>query len=165
MWSVIKFEKKNFNYFKNEINNKFGSNFQIYCPKIIVENFKNNKLIKKEINLLGDYVFCFYKEFSKKDILNQIKYLKGVKYLLDGYLKSQDEIENFVKSCKNMENEKGHITQTSFETKINHYYKFSTGPFTQQIFKIISMQKNKLKILMGNCKTIVDKRDYLLSPL
>ena len=165
MWTVIKFDKKNFNYFKKEINSKFGSNFQIYCPKIVVENFKNNKLIKKEINLLGDYVFCFYKEFSKKDIFNQIKYLKGVKYLLDGYLKSQDEIENFVKRCKKMENEKGHITQTSFETKINHYYKFSSGPFTQQIFKIISMQKNKLKILMGNCKTIVDKRDYLLSPL
>ncbi len=64
-----------------------------------------------------------------------------------------------------MENESGYITQTSFETKINNYYKFSSGPFTQQFFKIISIQKNKLKILLGNCKTIVDKRDYLLSPL
>jgi len=165
MWSVIKFDKKNYHLLKEDLKKKIGNNCIIYRPKILIQKFKNNKLIKKEINLLGDYVFCYNNEFSKKEILNKIKYLRGVKYLLEGYLKSQEEIQSFIHKCKNMENENGFITQTSFETKINNYYKFSSGPFTQQFFKIISIQKNKLKILMGNCKTIVDKRDYLLSPL
>ena len=165
MWSVIKFDKKNYHLFKEDLKKKIGNNCIIYRPKILIQKFKNNKLIKKEINLLGDYIFCYNNEFSKKEIFNKIKYLRGVKYLLEGYLKSQVEIQNFIHKCKNMENESGYITQTSFETKINNYYKFSSGPFTQQFFKIISIQKKKLKILMGNCKTIVDKRDYLLSPL
>ena len=70
-----------------------------------------------------------------------------------------------MKKCKNLENNNGHITQPVFETKINKFYKFSSGPFTQQIFKILTIQRNKIKILMGNISTTIDKRRYSLSPL
>tara|TARA_B100001057_G_C22701927_1_gene892098 strand:+ start:420 stop:917 length:498 start_codon:yes stop_codon:yes gene_type:complete len=165
MWAVIKFDKKKLLLLQTELKKKFGDSHQIYCPKILIHKFKNNKLVKKELNLLGDYLFCFNKEFSNTNTLNNIKYTKGVKFLLDGFQKSQNEIISFVNKCKEIENEEGYITQKIFETKINHFYKFSSGPFSEKIFKIIEMQKNKLKILMGNFTTIVDKRDYLLSPL
>lgn len=165
MWTVIKFDKKKLGSLQNELTKKFGDNYQIYCPKILIHKFKNNKLVKKELNLLGDYLFCFNREFSNTNTLNKIKYLKGVKFLLDGFLKSQNEIVSFIRKCKEIENVDGYITQRIFETKINHFYKFSSGPFTEKIFKIIEIQKNKLKILMGNFTTIVDKRDYLLSSL
>ena len=58
MWSVIKFDKKNYHLFKEDLKKKIGNNCIIYRPKILIQKFKNNKLIKKEINLLGDYIFC-----------------------------------------------------------------------------------------------------------
>ena len=75
------------------------------CPKILIHKFKNNKLVKKELNLLGDYL-CFNKEFSNTNTLNNIKYTKGVKFLLDGFQKSQNEIISFLAGkCKEIENE------------------------------------------------------------
>ena len=165
MWTIIKIDKNKFEFFKSELKKKFSTNTQIYFPKALIQKFNKNKLIKKEINLLGDYIFCFNSEFSKTIILNHIKNTRGVKCLLEGFLRSQKEIENFIKKCKDVEDKEGYITHSSLDAKINNYYKFSSGPFTQQIFKIINMQKNKLNILMGNYKTIIDKRDYILSSL
>ena len=165
MWTVIKYDRKKFALLQGDLKKKFGNDYKIYCPKILVHKFKNNKLVKKELHLLGDYLFCFNKNFLNQNHLNEIKYLKGVKCLLNGFIKSQNEITNFVKKCKEIEDVNGYITQKIFEAKINHFYKFSSGPFTEKIFKIIDIQKNKFKILMGNLTTIVDKRDYLLSSL
>ena len=52
-----------------------GNDFIIYNPKILVEKYKKNKLIKKEFDLLGDYLFCFHKKqrlpkLSIKEIRN-----------------------------------------------------------------------------------------------
>jgi len=44
-------------------------------------------------------------------------------------------------------------------------YKFNTGPFTNEIFKIINLQKNKINILLNNIKTTIDKRSFLFSPV
>lgn len=165
MWTIIKFDKNKINFLKSQLSLKIGSECKIYCPKILIENFKNNKLIKSEINLLGDYLFCFNKRFNERNIINQLNYTKGVKYFLDGFSTSQNEIEEFITKCKNLENSSGHIIHSFFETKINKFYKFSSGPFAQKIFKILSIQRNKIKILMGNISTTVDKRKYSLSPL
>ena len=59
---------------------KFGNDFKIYYPKIRIEKYKKNKIIKKEFSLLGDYIFCFQKNFNKQNILQQIKFFRGVKY-------------------------------------------------------------------------------------
>ena len=50
-------------------------------------------------------------------------------------------------------------------TLIDKYYKFSSGPFTDKIFKIIELQKNKIDILMGNIKTKIKKKEFLFTPL
>tara|TARA_Y100001958_G_C21143481_1_gene481532 strand:+ start:449 stop:946 length:498 start_codon:yes stop_codon:yes gene_type:complete len=165
MWAIIKFDKKKFNFLKSQLKLSIGSESNLYCPKVLIENFKNNKIVKREINLLGDYLFCFNEKFKEKNIINKLNSTKGVKYFLDGFSTCQNDIEDFVKKCKNLENNNGHITQPVFETKINKFYKFSSGPFTQQIFKILTIQRNKIKILMGNISTTIDKRRYSLSPL
>ena len=158
MWAVIKFDNKKIGFFKNQLNQKFGKDSKFYCPKILIKKFKNNKLINKEFNLLGDYIFCFNKKFSESIFLNQVKYTKGVKYILDGITKSQSEIEEFILKCKNVENSEGYITQNLYEGEINQLYKFSSGPFAQKIFKILEFQKNKISILMGNIKTNIKKK-------
>ena len=54
MWVVA--SVKNFNIFKGELEKKF-SNVEFYNPKIIKSN--------KKVNLLGQYIFCFSKDFKK----------------------------------------------------------------------------------------------------
>ena len=66
-----------------------GKNCKIYCPKMLVEKFKNNKLIKKEFHLMGDYLFCFNENFKENKIVKQLNYTKGVKYFLEGFNISQ----------------------------------------------------------------------------
>ena len=39
------------------------------------------------------------------------------------------------------------------------------GPFTEKIFQIINLQKNKIRILMGNIKTTINNKDFLFSPI
>ena len=38
-----------------------GEDCVIYRPKILIKKYKNNKLINKELDILGDYAFCFHK--------------------------------------------------------------------------------------------------------
>lgn len=165
MWTIIKFEKNKINSLLSDLQIKFGKDCKIYRPKIFQEKFKKNRLIKREHDLLGDYLFCFDKTFSNENSIKRLNYTRGVKYYLKGFKSSQNEILHFIEYCKSKENLKGIITKTIFETKIGSYYKFSSGPFTQKIFKILEIQKNKIQILMGNLETTIDKKDYCLSPL
>ena len=48
---------------------------------------------------------------------------------------------------------------------INKFYKFNTGSFADKIFKVLSLQKNKLNIIMGNLKSTINKNEYIFSPL
>ena len=114
MWTIIKFDKKKINFLKTQLRLKIGSECNLYCPKVLIENFKNNKIVKREINLLGDYLFCFNEKFKEKKIINQLNSTKGVKYFLDGFRDCQNEIENFVEKCKNLENSNGFLTQSIF---------------------------------------------------
>ena len=43
---------------------KIDKNFEIYNPKLLIQKFRNNKLINKEHSLLGDYIFCYHKIFN-----------------------------------------------------------------------------------------------------
>ena len=67
--------------------------------------------------------------------------------------------------CKEIENEEGFITQSIFDTEINKFYKFTSGPFTEKIFKILNLQKNKISIIMGNIKTTIKKKEFLFNPV
>mgnify|MGYP001313076202 CR=1 FL=1 len=165
MWTIIKFDKKNLEFLKKDFKEKLGEGFSIYSPKLLVQKYKKGKLISKEFNLLGDYLFCFHKNFDDFQTIEKLKFTKGLKYFLTGYIQSQNEIRKFIKKCKNSENNKGYLSQNFFEIYVNSKYKFVSGPFAEMIFKIISLQKNKINILLGNMKTIVNKDEFLFNPL
>tara|TARA_B100001059_G_C17654626_1_gene486277 strand:- start:180 stop:677 length:498 start_codon:yes stop_codon:yes gene_type:complete len=165
MWVILKSKKNSLNFLKRELKNKFKKNSEIYSPKMLIENFRNKKLVRREVNIMGDYIFCFNSSFSDKHTLSQVKYVKGVNYFLDGCQSAQKEIEYFVKKFKSCEDEKGYINQNFLNAQINKYYKFLNGPFTQKIFKIIEIHRDKIQILVGNIQTSIDKRKFLFSPL
>ena len=119
MWAVIKFDKKNFHILKEYFQKKIGKDCVIYRPKILIQKYKNNKLINKEIDILGDYLFCFHKNFSKKSTINQLKFSRGLKYFLDGFIEFQLDVKNFIEKCKNLEDSKGYISQNLFEINVN----------------------------------------------
>lgn len=165
MWTIIKFEKKNFNFLKLDLEKKLGSSCQFYVPKLLFNRNKKNKLIKKEFNLLGDYLFCFNEKFEDSRIINTTNYVRGLKYVLRGFKQSQNEINKFIEQCKVSEDKDGYISEEFYDLKINSNYKFFSGPFTDSIFKIIQLQKNKIRILMGNFKTTINKKEYLFQPI
>ncbi|MBI29373.1 MAG: hypothetical protein CMI95_05740 [Pelagibacteraceae bacterium] len=165
MWVIIKFDKNNFEFLKEELRKKLGDNFIIYNPKFFFQKYINNKCTYKEFNLLGDYLFCFHKNFKNTDTLNNLKFTKGLKYILSGFVQSQEEIKKFIKKCKDSEDKKGYLTQNFFELHMNSKYKFISGPFAEMIFKIVGFQKNKINILLGNVKTTIKKNELLYNPL
>tara|TARA_Y100000992_G_scaffold293961_1_gene253174 strand:+ start:460 stop:957 length:498 start_codon:yes stop_codon:yes gene_type:complete len=165
MWTIIKFEKKNLSFLKSDLEKKLGTNCKFYIPKLLFKRFTKNKWSKKEFNLLGDYLFCFNEKFGDSNIIKNINYIKGLKYVLQGFNQSQNEIEEFIEKCKTSEDSEGYISEQFYDLKINSNYKFFSGPFTNSIFKIIQLQKNKIRILMGNFKTTINKKDFLFQPI
>ena len=165
MWTVIKFDKKNLGLLKIDLNKKLGDDLITYSPKLRIQRYKNNRLIYKEVSLMGDYLFCYHKNFSNLNKFSNLKFLRGLKYFLEGHITAQSEIKNFINYCKNLENEKGFISKNFFELNINSNYKFQTGPFAEKIFKIIDLQKNKIKILLGNLNTTISKKEFLFKPI
>lgn len=165
MWTIVKIDKKRLNFFKDDITKKLGSGCIFYSPKLIVQKYKNSRLINKEFNLLGDYIFCFHSEFKNPLTLCKLKFTKGLKYFLSGFLQSQNEISDFVTKCKRAEDKKGYLSINFCDLKSNKNYKFVSGPFTEKIFKIINLQKNNIEILMGNIRTKINKKKFLISPI
>ena len=165
MWTVIKFDKKNIHIFKEELKRKLGNNFEIYYPKLTIQKYQKQKLKQKNINLLGDYLFCFHPKFQNERNISQLKFIRGVKYFLNGFRQSQIEINNFIINLKKLENEDGYITQNIYQTEIDKIYKFTSGPFTEKIFKIISLNKDKIDVLIGNIKSKINKKKFLFKPV
>ena len=163
MWAILKFDKKNFEILKQNFTKTLGGDLRFYRPKILLHKYKKNKLVAKEVDLLGDYLICFHNKFSDKNIIQNLKFKKGVKYFLNNFRESQKEISDFVTNCKQFENNKGYIVKSFVHTEINTFYKFLTGPFTNKIFKLVGLDKNKISILLENFNTKIDKRDFLFS--
>ena len=165
MWTVIKFDKKNIHIFEEDLKRKLGNNFEIYYPKLTIQKYQKQKLKQKNINLLGDYLFCFHSKFQNERNISQLKFIRGVKYFLNGFRQSQIEINNFIINLKKLENEDGYITQNIYQTEIDKIYKFTSGPFTEKIFKIISLNKDKIDVLIGNIKSKINKKKFLFKPV
>mgnify|MGYP001266557661 CR=1 FL=1 len=164
MWTVLKFDKKNLSVLKEDLKSKLGNDFEIYIPKLRIQKYQNKKLISKELNLLGDYLFCFHKSLEHKKTVNSLMFIRGLKYFLDGFAESQKDIEKFIKKCKDSESEEGFLSRNFFDLDINKKYRFSSGPFADKIFKIINLQRNRIGILMGNIKTTIKKKEFLFTP-
>ena len=165
MWTIIKFDRKNIGILKEDFKKKLGKDVTIYSPKLLIQKYKKNKSFNKEFNLLGDYLFCFHRDFKNPETLNLLKFTRGLKYFLGGFNESQDEIEKFIKKCNESENAKGYLTQNFFDICKNSNYKFTSGPFSEKIFKIINLQKNKINILLGNIRTTIKNEEFSFTPL
>ena len=165
MWAILKFDRKNLATLKKDFYKKLGEDSAFYIPKLLVKKYKNKKIINKEYYLLGDYLFCFHKKLSNKNIFNTLQYTRGLKYFVKGFFQSQLEIQSFINKCKESENKDGYLSQEFFEINLTSQFQFISGPFTNAIFQIIELQGKKLKILMGNLKTTVNKKEFLFKPI
>jgi len=163
MWTIIKFNKKKLAYLKDDLKVKLGEDLNIYIPKMFIQKYRNNKFVDREFDLLGNYLFCFHEKFKDPQTISNLKFTRGLKYFLNGFNQSQNEIRKFIEKCKSSEDKNGYLSQNFFELCINSKYKFYSGPFTETIFKIIDLQKNKINILLGNIKTTINKNKFLFS--
>jgi len=59
MWTVIKFDKKKYYLLLRELKDKLGGDCVIYRPKILIQKYKKNKLIDKEVDFLELETFYF----------------------------------------------------------------------------------------------------------
>ena len=166
MWIVAKIKTKNLNTFKKKLIEEMGNGAEFYYPKLEYHKYFGDKVKRFEKFILENYIFCYHEKFKKKSSVNEIKFLKGLEYFLEGYNQNQNDILKFIKFCKSCENEKGYLTQSFFKNIISKKVKFISGPFANLIFEIIEKQKNKLKILVGNIvTTIPNKTKYLYRPI
>ena len=164
MWVIAKYDKRKINFFLENLRKKLKEKVIIYNPRIEVEKYHKKKLVSKEFNILGDYIFCFNPKFENQKILNELKSTKGLKYFLKGFYKSQKEIKEFIKKCKKSENENGFISANFFDIEINKKYKFNSGPLLNLIFQVLEVQKTKFKILMSD-KIATIRKGFIFSSL
>ena len=166
MWIIAKYKLHELNLLKNKFREILGNDPEYFIPKI-----KYNKIIKKKFktfqkSILEGYIICFHKKFDSKEVLNILKYVRGINYILEGFKNNQEEILNFVKKCKKFEDENGFIKQEFFGNNNFTRAKFVSGPFTNLVFDILSKQSDKIEILIGKYKTSISKEsNFLYRPI
>ena len=64
--------------------------------------------------------------------------------------------------CKSNEDKDGFLTQNFFDIVGKTYAKFLNGPFSEIVFKILSDQKNKVRVMIGNTTATIRKNNKLL---
>jgi hypothetical protein len=167
MWAIAKLNKNSFQNFMEDVYKKTNKECKFYKPQLLLQKYKNGKIINQKIDLIGDYVFCYHENFKNNQIFTYLKYTRGLKYFLNNHQSSQKEIHNFINYCLSLENEEGLITRNFFKNylDLNRKYKFITGPFLNKIFKVLSVQKNKMKILVGGLKTNIKIDKFLFNTI
>ena len=165
MWIIIKYDKNKFASLKEDLNKRLGNNYEIYLPKILIQKIRNNKKYNKDLNLLGDYLFCFHNNFVNTNVLNILKYTRGTKYLLNGFKENQKDIQLFIKKCKESENKEGYLSHDFYDLKINSIYKLMSGPFANCVIKLVNLQKNKINIMIGKIQTTLKRKYCLFQPV
>ena len=66
MWTIFKkINRKELSLLRFDLTKKLGRDYELYNPKILIQKYKNNKLINSNLELLGDYFFCYHKNFKK----------------------------------------------------------------------------------------------------
>lgn len=161
MWLVIKYKKNNLGLLQDEVKKIMGKKIEFYLPKMQFEK-KINRKIKKVVKILTkDYLFCKIENFNKTDILQKLKFCKGVKYILESFNFSQKEIETFIFRCKKHEDKYGNIQSSFFSVFENTKIKFLNGPFSNQIFNIEKNFDSFIKTSLNNIKITINKKDNL----
>ena len=94
MWVILKFNKKLI-FIKKGFLSYLGNDVKFYLPKLKLQKKARNKLQDIDSFLLGDYLLCFHKSFENKDVINSLKYCKGLKHFLNNFQETQEEIKKF----------------------------------------------------------------------
>jgi hypothetical protein len=165
MWTVLEIDQNLLNIFRKDFKKNTSSEAEIYCPKYLVQHFRKNKLKFKEIKLLNNYIFCFNSNFKNSNFLNTIKYLKGFKSCVPGYLNTQKEIIRYINTCKKSEDKFGYIKSEFFNINPKNNYRLKSGVFTNKIFEIMKFQKNKIEIMIGNLRVSTKKKNFIAHPI
>ena len=162
MWTILTYKKNELNILLKNLRIKLSNNVTFYQPKVKISLYKNNKLINKSRPLLNNYLFCFSSNFNSSHNLNNIINTRGLKSLVGDCSNSQKEITDFINFCKDMEDNDGHIKQSMFLDIVkDRYYKFTSGPFANLIFKLLEKNKKNLRILIGKVTTTINiKNNY-----
>ena len=162
MWTIIKYKKKQRNIMINNLKKIMGEDkLLFYSPKIIYERKIKSKVKKVIKPILGNYLFCFNKNFSDKKFSLKLKYTKGLDYFLDGYIQSQSNISEFIMFCKNYENDEGSLSQSFFSVFEKNKAKFINGPLSNVIFEIIEKKKKITKGSLGSMTVIIKNNSNL----
>ena len=98
MWVVAKIKIKNLNTFKKDLSEKIGNDIKFYHPKIEYYKHFGNKVKRFEKFILENYIFCYHDKFKKSSSVNEVKFLKGLEYFLEGYIQNQNDIIKFIDS-------------------------------------------------------------------
>ena len=150
---------------KNKISEIILIAEKAYKNKEYIRSYSLYKSIYKEYDLLGDYLFCYHKNFKQSKNIINYRYIRGLKYFLEGYKLAQSEIETFIYNCKINEDEKGNLKSNFYELFLEKKYKFLSGPFSEKIFNITLIQKEKIEVAIGNLKTKIKRNKYLFCPI
>ena len=110
MWIVAKVKKNNLDLFCSQLKKKL-SDIKYYFPKVNIDSGKKK-------NILINYVFCFHPAFKVKSTVIVNKTTKGLEYFLDTKESDQDDINKFIKLCKEHEDQNGDITNSFFSKVI-----------------------------------------------
>ncbi len=161
MWTIIKINQKKFSELKKTFQRKIGESTIFFSPKIKIQKKIKNKVIYKDINLLGNYVLCYNEKLSDNNNLINLKSTIGLEYFLNGFKNCQKQIINFIDRCKKYE-QNGYLTQNFFEVNNCEDYKFLSGPFTKFLFKITEIKKNSYLINLNNIRVKCSKNILFL---
>ena len=164
MWIIAKYKINELKTMKNNFTKVLGENVEFYNPKFKYQKYIKKNLKTYEKSILEGYIICKHSHFSDSSIISKLRNVRGLKYFLNGFIQSQNEIKKFIDKCKNSEDKNGYLSQNFFELYVNSNYKFYSGPFAETIFKIVDLQKNKINILLGNIKTTINKKEFLFNP-
>ena len=157
MWTVIKYKVNEFSILKSSFKKILGEIPEFYIPKIKYEKYINNKLRVFEKSILESYVICRHRKFKDPNIINLLKSSKGLSYFLSGFEFNQNDLNKFIKFCKENENTNGFLEQSFFDLTKKSKAKFVSGPFTQMVFDILEDKGKKLKVLLNNVNLTISK--------
>lgn len=162
MWIVIKYKKNNSQILINELKKIFQNKIEYYLPKMKIDQTIKKKNKQKVFFITNNYMFCNISKFNKIEILlERLKFVKGVNYILDFFKCSQREIEAFINKCKMHEDKYGNIKSSFFQVIEKSKIKFLNGPLLNKIISIEKNKKNFLKSSINNINISINKSNIL----